>query len=150
MVLIFSFRAYLIDRVVVRGQSMNPTLTNGNVIWCQKYNLSDIKRNDIVVANIEGQLVIKRVIGIPTDTVKITDGFVSVFDKSGGLIEKESMENFQSDNHEILLDEEEYFLMGDNREHSFDSRAWGAVNISKIKGIAIVRFFPFWDIKTLR
>ena len=150
MVLIFSFRAYLIDRVVVRGQSMNPALTNGNVIWCQKYNLSDIKRNDIVVANIEGQLVIKRVIGIPTDTVKITDGFVSVFDKSGGLIEKESMENFQSDNHEILLNEEEYFLMGDNREHSFDSRVWGAVNISKIKGIAIVRFFPFWDIKTLR
>ena len=140
------FRTYILDRVIVSGSSMSPNYSDGDVIWAKKFGIIELSRYQVVVANIKGQLVIKRVIGLPGEALQIIDGKVYINgieleDDYGYLTKK-----YGCATNEILLGEKEYFLMGDNRDESLDSRTWGAVCIENIKGVAVLRFFPFWKL----
>ena len=147
---IFIFRAFVIERIVVQGDSMNPTFSNGDVMWARKYNVHELCRNQVVIVKLDGVLYIKRVIGLPNEKVKLENGFVCIngepFEDKFGYQTSLYGGTFE----EIELGENQYFLLGDNRDDSADSRVWGAVDIDDITGVVFLKFFPFWEIEYLQ
>lgn len=140
------FRAYVIDRVIVSGDSMNPSYTDGDVMWARKFNIAELERYQVVVASVRGKFVIKRVIGLPNEVLQIIDGYVYI---NGELLSDDygyPTSIYGCAKNEIVLGENEYFLMGDNRDDSIDCRIWGKVTIDSIKGVVVFQFFPFWEI----
>lgn len=140
-VFIVSFRNEVATRVIVSGDSMNPTYTNGDVLFLWEYEF-DIKRYDVVVVGTEHGDIVKRVIGLPGETVVIEGGTVYIngkqiaevydfFTESGGVAESK-----------YIVPENSYFLLGDNRQNSTDSRKFGAVTAEKIKGVVTFHIFP--------
>lgn len=143
---VFGFRTFIIERVIVSGDSMNPAFEDGDVLWSRKFNVKELDRYQVVVARMDGKLVIKRVIGLPGETLSFFDGSVCI---NGDVLTDDygDKTTFYGDvETEILIGENEYFLLGDNRNNSGDSRIWGTVNIDDVKGVIIFRFFPFWKI----
>lgn len=140
------FRTFVMERIIVNGNSMFPTLTDSDVCIAVKYDIEP-ERYDIVIAKIGGQTLIKRVIGLPGETLEVKNGTVYI---DGNPIDAEF--DFSTENGGILsepytLEENEYFLMGDNRTGSYDSRDFGSVKKENIKGIVICRIYPFWEIE---
>ena len=140
---------------LVKGYSMYPTLDEYDYLIINKipYMLHEPEREDIVVfkshlKTLEGKEkdLIKRVVGIPGDTVQITDGKVFV---NGQLLD-ETYINGSFTSGELLVDvpEEMVFVMGDNRENSLDSRdeKVGPVPIDTVRGKVLVRLYPFTKI----
>lgn len=143
---------YIAQRTVVDGESMMNTLNNGDNLIVEKisYKFSDPDRFDIVVFYPFGkkakEYYIKRVIGLPREHVCIKDSTIYI---DGEVLE----ENYGKDlvryagiaENGITLGEDEYFLMGDNRLESFDSRypEIGPVSKDKIAGRAVLRIYPF-------
>lgn len=145
---IILFRAYVLDRIIVSGHSMNNAFQDGNVLWAQKFDVSSFERYDVVVAKAGGQNVIKRVIGLPNETVQIVDGAVYI---DGVPLQNDFGEPIQNAGVAAAgytLKDDEYFLLGDNRNGSTDSRVWGAVPAKNIKGVVVFQVFPFSDFGT--
>ena len=149
---------FVVQRTVVSGDSMNPTLnTNDNVLVDKiSYRFKDIERFDIIVFEVpyeKGVYYIKRVIGLPGETVQIKDGYIYI---NGQLLEehygKEVIADGERAREPVLLGEDEYFVMGDNRNNSSDSRSpiVGNVKKSQIIGKAWLRIYPFDKIGILR
>lgn len=136
------FRSFVFDISFVSGNSMNDTFCEGDVLLV-KARASDIERYDVVVAKAEGQKIVKRVIAAPCETVYVEAGGVYV----NGTKIKNQFDFFTEDaglaNEPYTLGEDEYFLMGDNRNHSYDSRVFGGVNVKNIKGVVLFRIYPF-------
>lgn len=169
-------RLFIFDPVRVDGPSMDNTLKDGQVLILNKigYKKSEIKRYDIVVADVcldgsktcaKTERVVKRVIGLPNDTIYAKDGKVYVngdevdysfvkketkTDANGNKIEtQETTEDFELEGF-TKLEGDSYFLMGDNREISYDSRSFGPVKRDQIKGKAVFRIWPINKIKILK
>lgn len=138
------------QRVKVDGRSMEPTLQDGDNLICDKlsYRFSDPERYDIVIIypdEEKDKRWIKRIIGLPGEEVRIDEaGTIYI---NGEPIEesygKEVIEDPGMAIEPIQLGEDEYWVMGDNRNHSSDSRVIGPVPESRILGKAFVRIFPF-------
>lgn len=136
----------------VDGTSMMPTLSDNDNLWVDKlsYRFGDPKRFDVVIFNYdEDTTYVKRIIGLPGETVRIDqDG--NIFINEQLLKEDYGMEtilptNLGRANQPVLLGEDEYFVLGDNRNNSQDSR-WadvGNVNRKDIVGKVILRIYPF-------
>ena len=114
---------------------MIPTYKDGQVLIARKFSL-DIKNRDIITIKKNGNIIIKRVIGIPNDRVIIKDGYVYVNDNEFDDIYIENPGNAKE---EILLGDDEYFVLGDNRNYSIDSRfnEIGIIKKEEIKGIIL-------------
>lgn len=131
---------YPIKTVIVSGDSMYPTYTEGDeVIYTKFFSKEDIIKNSIVVFNMlntEDMLVIKRVIAVEGDFIEIIDNDVYV---NGEIL----IEYCYKDNKLIMytsdlsykVDKDEIFVLGDNRNHSIDSRDYGCVKVSSVIGI---------------
>lgn len=160
-VVLFSylFVTFIGQRTTVSGSSMEPTLQNGDSLMVDKlsYRFGEPQRFDIIIfpprLN-EDTLYIKRVIGLPGETVRIDDyGNIyidgEILDEDFGL---EIIRNPGQANMPIFLGEDEYFVLGDNRNNSSDSRVpqVGTVNKKEIVGKAFMRIFPFNKISILR
>jgi signal peptidase I len=135
-------------RFIVQGPSMQPNFHTGEFLIVSRLNylLDQPQRGDIVVFHYPGnpeEDYIKRVIGLPGDTVEIRDTLVYVNDVQ--LDEpyiNEPCEPGRCRDEVWTLGLDEYFVMGDNRNHSSDSRAFGPVNRQFLVGEALVRYWP--------
>jgi len=147
-----------INPTIVKGQSMEPTLHDSNYIFLSKkqYMFSEIQRGDIIVfkpketpgivrdPDRKDALLIKRVIALPGDELRIDDG--EVFINGECLLEPYLLEPYTIGKVEQLVIPEGFvFVMGDNRQHSLDSRSpeVGLVLEDQIIGMAFFRIFPF-------
>lgn len=133
-------RTFIATPVRVDGDSMNKTFKNGDILIL--YKLSKIKRFDVIVLHEEkdNEKIIKRVIGMPGDTVAIKDGEIYINDEK---IDDEYAYGMTSDYDRITLKSDEYFILGDNRLISKDSRYFGPIKEKEIKGKVVFRIFPF-------
>ena len=141
IILVFvMLRTFVITPVRVDGSSMKNTLQNGDILLL--YKMGKIDYQDIIVLKEEkdDEIIIKRVIGIPGDTVSIKDNKIYVNDK---VIDDFHAYGETSDYNKITLGSDEYFILGDNRLVSKDSRYFGPVKEKDIKGKVVFRLFPF-------
>lgn len=160
-VLLFSylFVNFVGQRTTVSGSSMESTLSDGDNLMVDKlsYRFKDPERFDIIIfppRYEEDTLYIKRIIGLPGETVQIDD-YGNIFINGSILYEnygKEVINNPGQAKDLIELSEDEYFVLGDNRNNSSDSRApqVGTIHRSEIVGKAFVRIFPFNKIGILK
>jgi len=163
LIIYFIIRTYIAQPFLVKGRSMEQTFSDGDYLIVDEltYNFANPRRFDTVVFHtefIEGgqesEYYIKRVIGIPGDRIVISDGTVLLYKNNTITPTKldepyliDGLRTVTKDKIDIVLGEQEYFVLGDNRGNSSDSRYWGPVNKSYIVGKPIIRLFPFNKIK---
>lgn len=142
IVVVLLLRAYVVTPIRVNGLSMYDTLEGEEIMILWK--LGEIERYDIVVADVKvsgsDDVVIKRVYGLPGETISCEDGKIYI---NGSLIEDEYGYRETSDFGPVTLGENEYFLLGDNREISLDSRVFGKVTRDEIEGTTNFILLPF-------
>lgn len=141
LLIIIIIRIFFYSPIRVNGSSMYPTLQDKEFMILNKIGLQKgINRFDIVVVESNGKYIIKRVIGLPGESVMYSDNKLYI---NGKVIEdnysKSETENFEN----VILKDDEYFVMGDNREVSKDSRVIGPINVKNIKGKTNLVIFPF-------
>lgn len=131
-------RAFLFTPIRVNGSSMNDTLDNGNYMILKKYD-KKIERYDIVVIKRGKDKLIKRVIGLPKEDIEYKENQLYI---DGDLVENEFGKGTTYDFVDYCA-KDEYFVLGDNREDSTDSRIFGCVSKDDILGKTDFVFFPF-------
>ncbi|PKM83386.1 MAG: signal peptidase I [Firmicutes bacterium HGW-Firmicutes-14] len=150
LILTFVLRHYVVEAREIPSGSMLPTLEIGDRLLVDKivFKFDEFERTDIVVfaPPPEAQIgdmkndLIKRIIGLPGDTVEVRDGKVLI---NGESLEEPYIAQKPSYNiGPITIPEGAVFVMGDNRNNSFDSHSWGFLPIENIKGRAFWRFWP--------
>jgi len=150
LVIVLPIRYFLFQPFIVKGESMSPNFESGDYLIVDEisYRFSDPQRGDVIVFDYPKdkiQRFIKRIIGLPGETITIENGGVNISKDGEGIALEESylpenLKTYGSVN--ISLNADEYFVLGDNREYSFDSRAWGVVPRKDIIGKAFLRIFP--------
>lgn len=145
---------YVMSFMQVVGPSMNSTLHEGQLIFISKlhYNFTDVKRGDIIVFENNGiKNMIKRIIGLPGDKIEFKDNKLYINDSivnEDYLDENMITNDFNSCSlSECTVPENSYFVLGDNRLNSQDSRDLGYISKDKIIGKVVVRFWPLNKIK---
>lgn len=145
--IIIAFLFLFLWPVTIRGQSMEPTFfTKDRVFICRLYDLfGKLDYNDIVlckvVENGNNYTILKRIIALPGDKIKITAGKVYINNKlyNENYVLYDASFNLE----ETVIKKDEYFLMGDNRKISLDSRQLGCIKKNHIVSKVIIRFYPF-------
>ena len=140
IVVVVLIRSFIITFVTVNGPSMETTLYGNDIMLLNKINKNNIKFYDIVVFSKGKDKLIKRAIGLPGDKVKCVSGVVYVNNEE---IDDHYAHGKTNDFGEVILQNDEYFLMGDNRENSLDSRSFGPVKKDHIIGTTDLIIFPF-------
>jgi signal peptidase I len=170
VVIITPIRIFLFQPFFVQGASMEPNFEDGqylivNELGYKKTNVGvggkdlftaqpfkELKRGDVVVFRYPKdpkQFFIKRVIGLPGETIKVSGGNVTISDSknpSGFMLDESSYlaQGLKTQGEETVdLNADQYFVMGDNRSYSHDSRAFGPVDKSLVIGKVLVRAWPF-------
>ena len=143
LIVVILIRTFIVTPIKVNGQSMYNTLSGNEImiLWRTK----DIKRYDIVVADLmeEGKktdTLIKRVYGLPGETISCEDGIIYV---NGKKIDDSYAYGKTNDFETVTLGSDEYFLLGDNREVSLDSRIFGPISKKYIDGKTDFIIWPF-------
>lgn len=138
IIFVLLIRTYIVTPIKVNGTSMYKTL-KGNEI-CILNKLAKIDRFDIIVTKYEGEKLIKRVIGLPGETVQAENGSIYINDVK---LNDEYGYGKTEDFAKVKLEADEYYVLGDNREISKDSRIIGPIKEKKIKGTTNLIIFPF-------
>lgn len=140
-------RIFFFSPIRVNGTSMYPTLQDKEFMILNKISLKQgINRFDIVVVQENNKYIIKRVIGLPGESVMYSDNKLYI---NGKVIEDNYSKTTTNDFDNVILGENEYFVLGDNRTVSKDSRVIGPINIKNIKGKTNLIIFPFNKIGTV-
>ncbi|MCK4539702.1 signal peptidase I [Candidatus Parcubacteria bacterium] len=155
LVIIIPIRYFLIQPFYVKGASMEPNFHDHEYLIIDEitYRFNEPVRGDIIVFRYPRnpqEFFIKRLIGLPDEKVQILDGNVTIFNSEnpeGVILDEyylsEDMKTYGLSEEKVELEEDEYFVLGDNRNSSKDSRSFGPVNESYITGRVILRGWPF-------
>jgi signal peptidase I len=152
LAIIIPVRWFLIQPFYVQGASMEPNFFDHEYLIIDElsYRLGDPERGDVVVfhyPNDPKQFFIKRVIGLPGETVEISDGKIHIYNvpHPNGLLLDETVyldQDFTAASQTVTLKADQYYLLGDNRSSSLDSRFFGPVSRTFIVGRVWVRGYP--------
>jgi signal peptidase I len=151
LIIVVPIRAFVFQPFFVRGASMEPNFHDFDYLIVDEisYRFSEPKRGDVIVfynPSNNSQRFIKRIIGLPGETIKISEGSVSIKNDADFFILNETAylsENIKTPgNREVLLEQSQYFVMGDNRGLSLDSRSFGALEEDLIIGKESFRLWP--------
>lgn len=149
VVAVFFVRAFIAQPFLVNGASMERTFYDGDYLLIDEltYRFREPQRGEVIVfkyPNDTNSYYIKRVIGLPNEIVAISNGIVSVISSNGEkTLDEEYLEELRGrGDMKVTLGPQEYFVMGDNRNFSFDSRNWGPLRRSYITGLVRVRLWP--------
>lgn len=157
LIIVLPIRMFVAQPFIVSGASMDDTFHNGEYLIVDQltYQFDSPQRGEVVVFRYPGdpsKFFIKRVIGVPGDTITIEGSVVTIQNDAHptGTRLQEPYIASMSDTGRIIeqLGEGEYFVMGDNRDYSSDSRTWGILTEDRIIGRAFVRLFPISALDT--
>jgi len=159
LAIILPIRYYLVQPFFVKGASMEENFHDGDYLLIDEisYRFSEPQRGDIIVFRYpenRSQFFIKRIIGLPGETIEIKENKVIIFNSefSQGLVLDEdylAAHQRTTGNYSEKLGLDEYYVLGDNRLQSSDSRRWGILNKSFITGKAFVRLWPLTQISKI-
>lgn len=165
-VVVFSGAIFLVLYLLVlqphkiKGASMEPSFLNGEYLLTDKitYRFQEPKRGDVIVfkaPGTDGEEFIKRIIGLPGEIIAIKDG--KVFINGERLVESYIPNEFYTSGGGFLREgfdtgvpQGKYFVMGDNRQHSSDSRTWGFITKKEITGRAWIIYWPMDKMGTIK
>jgi signal peptidase I len=150
LAIVIPVRILVAQPFIVEGESMVPTFQNKNYLIVDQisYRLGHPERGDVVVfryPNDPSRFFIKRVIGLPGETISFDGKLISVTNEThpdGLLLEEPYITHSLYHTEETTLEDEQYYVMGDNRANSSDSRVWGPLDESFITGRAWLRLWP--------
>ena len=150
-------QAFVVRPFIVSGNSMDPDIKNGQYLIIDEvsYKLHEPARGDVIVFRAPPEptkYYIKRIIGLPGDTVDIKGSTITITNPAhpNGLVLDESfITHRSSDTIHTTVPDGKYFVMGDNRSGSYDSRAWGMLPEANIRGRALLRLLPLNSINYL-
>lgn len=151
LAIVLPIRLFIAEPFIVSGTSMLPTFENGEYLIIDRltYRFEEPVRGEVVVFRYPkdpSKYFIKRIIGLPGEEINITGNKITIkntnnpegFELDQSFISRQSPSNVST-----KLGSDEYFVMGDNRPASSDSRYWGSLPKNHIVGRALVRLFPF-------
>ena len=139
VIVVVLIRTFIVTPVRVSGDSMHDTLVDGDILLLKKFDKS-FDRYDIVVFNRNDEQLIKRIIGLPGEYIECIDGKIYINDEP---IKDIDTNLITSDFNKIYIPLNHYFVLGDNRPVSNDSRYFGPINKKEIKGTVSFTIFPF-------
>lgn len=152
LAIIIPIRYYLIQPFFVKGASMEENFHDGDYLLIDEisYRFSQPRRGDVIVFRYpenRSQFFIKRIIGLPNETIEIKNDKVIIYNSEfpeGFPLQEEYLASYQEtvDNLFVKLDRDDYYVLGDNRLQSSDSRRWGTLDKSFITGRAFMRLWP--------
>lgn len=153
LVIAFSIRYFIAQPFIVRGASMEPNFEDREYLVIDEvsFYLRAPERGEVIVFRYPRdprQFFIKRVIGLPGERVETKDGRIKIFNEQfpeGFILEEPYLVPLARPTHpnlSVTLGQEEYFVMGDNRDFSSDSRVWGALDKKFITGRVVLRAWP--------
>ncbi len=151
LLIVIPVRMFIAQPFIVSGASMNETFQNGEYLIVDQisYHLHSPERGDVIIFRYPkdpSKYFIKRVIGIPGDTISIEGSTVTIKNEThpdGFVLNEPYIKSMRAGvTINETLSEREYFVMGDNRDESSDSRVWGILQEERIIGKAFIRLFP--------
>jgi signal peptidase I len=151
LVVVVPFRLYIAQPFIVDGASMDPTFATGQYLIVDEltYHFKAPERGSVIIfkyPNDTTKFFIKRIIGFPGETVVLKNGVVTIINSThpnGFILNEPYVKLTKSDNASYTLDTGDYFVLGDNRFGSADSRIWGPLPSFDIVGRPILRVWPF-------
>jgi signal peptidase I len=150
LIIVIPIRTFIAQPFIVSGSSMVPTFEDGQYLIVDElsYRFNDPQRDDVIVFHYPkdpSKFFIKRIIGLPGDTVTITGSKVTINNAAhpkGFVLSEPYVKNASSNEMTATLESGEYFVMGDNRIASSDSRVWGDLPRGLIVGRVLFRLLP--------
>lgn len=142
IVVVILIKVFVVSPIRVNGPSMEGTLHNKDIMILDEisYRFQKIERFDIVVIWAEDEHIVKRVIGLPGETIEYKDKKLYI---NGEYVKEDFSHKETEDFSKIKLGKDEYFVMGDNRVNSTDSRILGPIPKNKIRGKTSFTLLPF-------
>ncbi len=152
IIIVTPVRLFIAQPFIVEGASMDYTFASGEYLIVDQlsYRFTEPERNDVIVFRFPlepSKFFIKRIIGLPNDKIVMQGNTTTIINEENpeGFIIDESYlspENVEHSPFTITLEDDEYFVLGDNRRKSYDSRAWGTLDRDSITGRVFIRLFP--------
>ncbi|MFH0987354.1 MAG: signal peptidase I [Patescibacteria group bacterium] len=157
LAIVIPIRYFLFQPFFVSGASMEPNFQSGEYLLIDEisYRVRDPQRGEVVVFRYPQNpsiFFIKRITALPGETIEIKRGTIKIYNlefPQGKILKESYIEDPTAGDIKMSLKKDEYFVMGDNRDHSSDSRSWGGVKREYIVGRAWLSVFPLKGIKFL-